>query len=238
MALRDSVAQILVMVQINIVAGSIASYVTVRPDLLPLMENILRFDVMYVLSRVAAQLVLINIVDPSCSLSSTMDAIRETSRPRQLCSRMGALSCTPLIPAQQSKMELLVFEISSYVGYRFMPPSMPVANIPRVGIVFARLIVGKENLGIRAFIVPLADKSHMRRGVQSKYDPINWLQDLSNLTIIGFSHQSRADECSTTVSPVSTMSDSQTHQCSVTSPSQRICAQVIFPQFSVLGQVH
>lgn len=50
MALRDTVAQILVMVQINIFAGTIASHLTVRPDLLPLMEDTLNFDLMYVLS--------------------------------------------------------------------------------------------------------------------------------------------------------------------------------------------
>lgn len=43
-----------------------------------------------------------------------------------------------------------------------MPPSMPVANIPRFGIVFARLIVDNEHLSMRAFITPLADKKQMK----------------------------------------------------------------------------
>lgn len=46
-----------------------------------------------------------------------------------------------------------------------MPPTGPFAGIPRVGIVFARLVVGSENRGIRPFLVALGDRSQMCEGV-------------------------------------------------------------------------
>lgn len=97
-----------------------------------------------------------------------MGTMRETLRLQRLCSRMGVLICTLLTQEQLSEIRSLTSRYSSNCDDRFMPPSMPIANIPRVGVVFARLIVGKEDLGLRGFIVPLADKSHMKPGVQSQ----------------------------------------------------------------------
>ena len=51
---------------------------------------------------------------------------------------------------------------------RFMPPSMPVAGIPRIAVVFARLMVGDDDRGIRPFIVSLGDGKKMCKGVTSK----------------------------------------------------------------------
>ncbi|PYI11763.1 acyl-CoA dehydrogenase NM domain-like protein [Aspergillus sclerotiicarbonarius CBS 121057] len=50
---------------------------------------------------------------------------------------------------------------------KFMPPTMPIVNVPRVGLVMARLIVDDEDRGIRAFVVPLNDGRTMCRGVTS-----------------------------------------------------------------------
>ncbi|PWY94643.1 acyl-CoA dehydrogenase NM domain-like protein [Aspergillus sclerotioniger CBS 115572] len=50
---------------------------------------------------------------------------------------------------------------------KFMPPTMPVANVPRVGLVMAKLIVDNEDRGVRAFVVPLNDGNTMCRGVTS-----------------------------------------------------------------------
>ncbi|PLB43760.1 acyl-CoA oxidase [Aspergillus steynii IBT 23096] len=139
MAFRDTVAQIIVMVQINIVAGTVALYAAVRPDLHPLMENILNFDVIgsFMLTE----------LDHGCDARNI-----ETTATLQ---SDGSFDLHTPHPGAS----------------KFMPPSMPVANIPRLGIVFARLIVRNEDLGMRAFIVPLADKAHMRPGVQSKLLP-------------------------------------------------------------------
>lgn len=51
---------------------------------------------------------------------------------------------------------------------RFMPPSMPMAGIRRIAIVFARLIVESEDRGIRPFVVPINDGQEMCRGIQSR----------------------------------------------------------------------
>ena len=42
---RDITAQILVTVQFNLVAGTLAPYALKRPDLQPLMKEILNFDI-------------------------------------------------------------------------------------------------------------------------------------------------------------------------------------------------
>ncbi|OQD65072.1 hypothetical protein PENPOL_c006G10071 [Penicillium polonicum] len=54
---------------------------------------------------------------------------------------------------------------------KFMPPSMPVAGIPRIAVVFARLMVGDDDRGIRPFIVSLGDGKKMCKGVTSKLLP-------------------------------------------------------------------
>lgn len=51
--------------------------------------------------------------------------------------------------------------------FRFMPPSMPIAGIPRIAVVFARLMVGDDDRGIRPFIVALGDGKKMCNGVTS-----------------------------------------------------------------------
>ena len=55
------------------------------------------------------------------------------------------------------------------IPVRFMPPSMPMAGVRRIAIVFARLVVDEEDRGVRPFIVPLNDGKEMNKGVQSWY---------------------------------------------------------------------
>ncbi|EAU33843.1 predicted protein [Aspergillus terreus NIH2624] len=54
---------------------------------------------------------------------------------------------------------------------KFMPPSMPVAGIPRVAVVFCRLMVEGDDRGIRPFLVPLNDGRQMCTGVMSQMLP-------------------------------------------------------------------
>ncbi|KAJ5244032.1 hypothetical protein N7489_004128 [Penicillium chrysogenum] len=61
--------------------------------------------------------------------------------------------------------QILNFDIS------IMPPAAPVKDFPRVGIVFARLIVSGEDRGIRPFITWLSDGEHMCDGVTAKLLP-------------------------------------------------------------------
>ena len=48
MAMRDTVAQIILMIQVNLIAGTVTRYAMDRPDLHPLFEDILNFNVMCV----------------------------------------------------------------------------------------------------------------------------------------------------------------------------------------------
>jgi acyl-CoA oxidase len=52
-----------------------------------------------------------------------------------------------------------------------MPPTTPLAGIPRVAIVFARLIVGHDDHGIKPFVVWLSDSVNMRKGITSRALP-------------------------------------------------------------------
>lgn len=46
---------------------------------------------------------------------------------------------------------------------------MPVAGIPRIAVVFARLMVEGDDRGIRPFIVALGDGKEMCKGVTATY---------------------------------------------------------------------
>ena len=52
-----------------------------------------------------------------------------------------------------------------------MPPTTPDCGIPRVAIVFARLIVEEDDYGVKSFIVSLSDSINMRRGITSQVLP-------------------------------------------------------------------
>lgn len=50
-----------------------------------------------------------------------------------------------------------------------MPPTTPIKDFPRVGVVVARLIVAGEDRGIRPFVVWLNDGKTMCEGITSMY---------------------------------------------------------------------
>jgi hypothetical protein len=52
---------------------------------------------------------------------------------------------------------------------RFVPPSMPVAGLPRIAVVMAKLMVEGEDFGIRPVVVALSDGFQMCKGVTSRY---------------------------------------------------------------------
>ncbi|KAI1418323.1 putative acyl-CoA oxidase [Hypoxylon sp. FL1857] len=51
---------------------------------------------------------------------------------------------------------------------KIMPPTTPLAGIPRVGVVFARLIASEVDCGVRPFIVKLTDSDQMCPGITSR----------------------------------------------------------------------
>ncbi|EXA29911.1 hypothetical protein FOVG_18663 [Fusarium oxysporum f. sp. pisi HDV247] len=54
---------------------------------------------------------------------------------------------------------------------KVMPPATPYCGMPRVAIVFARLMVRGKNQGVKPFIVFLSDADAMRPGVSSRILP-------------------------------------------------------------------
>ncbi|RSL48173.1 hypothetical protein CEP54_013067 [Fusarium duplospermum] len=52
-----------------------------------------------------------------------------------------------------------------------MPPTTPCCGIPRVAVVFARLMVGGKSHGVKPFIVFLSDAGTMRPGITSRILP-------------------------------------------------------------------
>ncbi|KAK0459242.1 uncharacterized protein EV420DRAFT_1269317 [Desarmillaria tabescens] len=61
-----------------------------------------------------------------------------------------------------------VLHTPSNKAAKFMPPTVP-CGIPCIAIVFARLVVGNADRGIKPFLVPIHDGEHMHAGVQCRY---------------------------------------------------------------------
>lgn len=53
-----------------------------------------------------------------------------------------------------------------------MPPTTPRSSIPRIAVVFARLLVDHEDCGVKTFLVNLSDGVCMRPGITSRPLPI------------------------------------------------------------------
>ncbi|KZN85602.1 Peroxisomal acyl-coenzyme A oxidase [Penicillium chrysogenum] len=137
--IRDIVAHILFSIQYNLVAGTIAPYTLKRPDLRPVMEKILNFDV--------SACFMLNEVDHGCDAKNL-----ETTATLQSDGSFVLHSLTP-------------------GAAKFMPPSMPIAGMPRIALVFARLMIEGDDRGIRPFIVGLGDGKEMCTGVTTTLLP-------------------------------------------------------------------
>ncbi|KAI0385250.1 putative acyl-CoA oxidase [Hypomontagnella monticulosa] len=51
---------------------------------------------------------------------------------------------------------------------KVMPPTTPLAGVPRVGVVFARLLANDVDCGVKLFIVPLTNTKQMLPGITSR----------------------------------------------------------------------
>lgn len=106
--IRDIVAHIIFSIQYNLVAGTIAPYALKRPDLQPVMEKILNFDVWYDLStKISLENLLAHhlIVLVLCSTRLTMAVMHEALKPLQHCSQMAVLFSTVPPLEQQSRQK-------------------------------------------------------------------------------------------------------------------------------------
>ncbi|KAH9941951.1 acyl-CoA dehydrogenase NM domain-like protein [Amylocystis lapponica] len=135
----DSGAITLLTIQYNLAAGTLAPFAEKRPELRPLMDRIMRFDVsaQYLLTEVGHGLDAPNL-ETTATLLPNGEFDLHTPNPR---------AC------------------------KFMPPTGPFGSIPRVAIVFARLMVNGENRGVRPFVVALGDGKQMCKGVSAKLLP-------------------------------------------------------------------
>ncbi|KAK8912558.1 hypothetical protein VCV18_012237 [Metarhizium anisopliae] len=69
-----------------------------------------------------------------------------------------------------------------------MPPSTPLCGVPRVAVVFARLIVDGHDHGVKPFVVKLCDAQPICRGITSRVLPVRPGTKPPDHTITSFDH--------------------------------------------------
>ncbi|CAA7265294.1 unnamed protein product [Cyclocybe aegerita] len=134
----DGAVAILVNIQLNMTAGTLARYAPERPDIAEILERVLSYEL-------SGQYLMTEIGHGTNAI------------------RMGTTAT--LMPDGSFDLHTP----SSYEA-KFMPPSAP-CGIPVISIVFARLIVGDEDWGIKCFMVNLSDGVQMCPGVECKVLP-------------------------------------------------------------------
>ncbi|KAJ5591626.1 acyl-CoA dehydrogenase/oxidase [Penicillium hispanicum] len=145
---------VLTTIQFNLVAGTIGQYLPARPDLQELMDSILAFDV-------SAQFLLTEV-------GHGLDAKNlETKATKLSDGGFDLHSPTPRASKQVTRQGLNIWRYLLTNRFRFMPPTTPIKGFPRVGVVFARLVVDGEDRGVRPFIVWLNDGEQMFPGITS-----------------------------------------------------------------------
>jgi len=134
----DGGAFTIMTIQYNLCAGTIARYAVQQPDMISLVEDLLRFRKhgQFLMTEVGHGIDMANI-ETSATLLPSGEFILHTPNPQ-------AAKC--------------------------MPPTLP-AGRPCIAVVFARLIVGKEDRGIRPFVVALNDGNQMCTGVTARLFP-------------------------------------------------------------------
>jgi acyl-CoA oxidase len=154
----DGAATTLMSIQLNLAAGTLAPFALERPELLPLLEKILNFEVKYamiksyklhaslMLSFLSAQFLL-------TELSHGLDAPN--------------LETTATLQPDGS----FILNTPHPSAAKYMPPTGPFGGIPKVAIVIARLIIEgeeSEDRGVRPFIVTLGDGEQMAQGISAR----------------------------------------------------------------------
>ncbi|KZT68683.1 acyl-CoA dehydrogenase NM domain-like protein [Daedalea quercina L-15889] len=135
----DAGAFTLLTIQYNLMGGTLAAFAQKRPELRPIMDKVMKFDVsaQYLLTEVGHGLDAPNLETTATLLpNGEFDLHTPSERAR-----------------------------------KYMPPTGPFGSLPRVAVVFARLIVQGENRGIRPFLVALGDGHQMCKGVTARLVP-------------------------------------------------------------------
>ncbi|KAI0790859.1 acyl-CoA dehydrogenase NM domain-like protein [Abortiporus biennis] len=134
----DMGALTLITIQYNLCAGTLAGFAEQRPDLVPIVQDLLKWRKhgQFLLTEVGHGIDMGNI---------------ETTATRLPSGEFILNSPTPQ-------------------AYKHMPPTIP-AGKPTLAVVFARLIVNREDRGIRPFIVALNDGKQMCSGITARLLP-------------------------------------------------------------------
>ncbi|KAI1126242.1 acyl-CoA dehydrogenase/oxidase [Nemania abortiva] len=138
-AMRDTAIGTTLSIHWNLCIGTIGTYVSRRPDLVPMLEKLLKFDL-------CGEFLLTEI-------GRGLDA-------RNLGTRATLQS--------DGSFDLHTPHASDA---KAMPPTSPWARVGRIGVVFARLIVGGEDHGIKTFVVQLSDENGLLPGITSQLLP-------------------------------------------------------------------
>jgi acyl-CoA oxidase len=137
--MRDTAVGTTLSIHWNLCIGTIGAHALRRPDLVPLLENLLRFDLCgeFLLTEIGRGLDVRNL-ETTATLQSDGSFDLHTPNPS---------------------------------AAKAMPPTCPWAGVGRVGVVFARLIVGGADHGIKTFIVHLSDENGLLPGIKSQLLP-------------------------------------------------------------------
>ncbi|KAJ7235006.1 acyl-CoA dehydrogenase NM domain-like protein [Mycena haematopus] len=137
----DIAAMVLLSIQYNLAAGTIAPWAEKRPDLRPILQKILDFEVsgQFMLTEQAHGLDAINI-------ETRADMLDDGSFILTTPNDGAAKFMPPNIP-------------------------LPNILLPRYAVVFARLFVKSEDRGVRPFVVQLSTATKLMPGVRSRLMP-------------------------------------------------------------------
>lgn len=133
-------AFIIATIHLNLCIGTLSLFSACRPDLSPLLDDLLNFDTCgeFMLTEVGHGL-------DARNLETTATLLPD--------------GCFDL-------------HSPSEAAWKAMPPSTPLCGVPRMALVFARLIVGADDRGVKPFVVKLSDAQGMCPGITSRVLPI------------------------------------------------------------------
>ncbi|KAH7195110.1 acyl-CoA dehydrogenase/oxidase [Fusarium oxysporum] len=143
-AARDMTAFIIVAIQVNLCIRTLCSFVKGRPDLQDLVDKLLNFDICggFMLTEADHGLDARNLETTATETTAT------------------------LLPDGSYDLH------TPHVGAsKAMPLTTPYCGMPRIAIVFARLLVDGKSHGVKPFLVCLSDACGLRPGVTSRILP-------------------------------------------------------------------
>lgn len=150
----DGSAMTIITIQVNLTAGTVARQAVQRPELIPLVEDLLNFRKLYVWNGICR-----NNSDILCSGQFLMTEVGH-----------GLDIANLETTATRLPSGEFILNSPTASSAKFMPPTVP-AGIPLVAIVWAKLVVDGEDRGTRPFLVPLNDGKQMCAGITSTLLP-------------------------------------------------------------------